>query len=175
MSLNKERAASATVGGASYDPPIRPDRTLEVRRFSGAGSSLEHAISKVWSEFGPHPTQCFRVLVFGQSAALRAEICEPLYSIAREALTNALRHSGAVNIEVEVEYSSRRLRVVVRDDGSGIDPRTLNWERGRQLGLLRMREKAESAGAKLKVWSRPGCGTEVEISLCGEFAAGARV
>jgi signal transduction histidine kinase len=169
MSRNIQPAASATVSGTSYDPDIDCGREgFAVQRSSASGSErLEHAISRVWNEFAAGTGQQFRVLIFGQPEVLRTEIREHLYLIAREALINALRHSGAHNIEAEVEYSQRLLRVVVRDDGRGIDPRTLQWEHGSQWGLLSMRERAESAGAQLRVWSRPGCGTEVEVSVCG--------
>ena len=83
----------------------------------------------------------------------------------REALTNALRHSQAANIEAEVEYFSGRLRAAVRDDGIGIDPERLQDCRTSHAGLTGMRERAERIGAQLGIWSKAGAGAEVEISL----------
>jgi signal transduction histidine kinase len=170
---NIQQAASVTVGGTSYDPGRDHGREASGGYRSSTKSSdrLEHAISALWNEFAPSGGQQFRVLIYGRPAILKPEIREHLYLIVREALINALRHSGAPNIEAEVEYSPRRLRIIVRDDGRGINPRVLNWERGSQWGLLTMRERAERAGAELRVWSRPGCGTEVEVSVCEEIAA----
>jgi signal transduction histidine kinase len=177
MSHKIEQAACATVNGTSYGPGIdRGHGAFGIQRSSASGSErLEHAISQVWNEFAAGTGQQFRVLIYGQPEVLRAEIREHLYLIAREALINALRHSAAHNIEAEVEYSQRRLRVVVRDDGRGIDPKALQWEHGSQWGLLSMRERAERAGAQLRVWSRPGCGTEVEVSVCGSPLVGTYV
>src|ERR1700691_1376300 len=107
----------------------------------------------------------FRIFVTGKSRALKPEIQKQMYLIAREALLNALRHSKATSIEVEIEYLPRRLRMVVRDNGSGIDHQIVRWGRGCHWGLLAMRERAGSIGAKLRIWSKPGCGTEVEICV----------
>jgi nitrate/nitrite-specific signal transduction histidine kinase len=83
---------------------------------------------------------------------------------------NAFRHSGARNIEVEVEYASRRLRMLVRDNGRGIDPQTLTSGRDGHWGLPGMRERAERIGAKVRLWSRPGSGTEVELLVPSHVA-----
>src|SRR5262249_11378105 len=86
------------------------------------------------------------------------------------AIINALRHSGAPSIEVELEYSLHMLRVVVRDNGCGIDEQVLRSGREGHFGLSGMRERAERIGGKLKVWSRPTGGTEVELSIPDHIA-----
>ena len=96
---------------------------------------------------------------------------EQIYLIGREALVNALVHSEATSIETEVEYLHRRLRVVVRDNGCGIDPVMLRLGRTGHWGIARMRERAESIGAQLRIWSRPSGGTELEISVPADAQA----
>ena len=107
----------------------------------------------------------FRVFVKGRPRAVDPAIQEQICHIAREALLNALRHSGAKSIEAEVDYVGRRLRVVVRDDGRGMDPRAAAGGRDTRRGLRLMRERADSVAAGLRIYSRPGAGTEVEISV----------
>jgi signal transduction histidine kinase len=97
-------------------------------------------------------------------------IRDEVYRIGREALVNAFRHSGAAEIEVEIEFAARALRVLVRDNGRGIDPEVLEAGRDGHWGLSGMRERADRMGARLKVWSRAGAGTEVELSVPGEIA-----
>jgi signal transduction histidine kinase len=109
----------------------------------------------------------------GRPKALKPAIQEQIYLIGREALVNAFRHSAATSIEAEVEYLPNRLRVVVRDNGSGIDPQVLRSGRDSHWGLLGMRERARSIGAQLRILSRRGAGTEVEISVPGDIAADA--
>lgn len=138
---------------------------------SGMGfTSLEQALSSVGDEFTAGGAR-LRILVMGQPKALNPAIQEQIYLIVREALLNALRHSEATSIEAEVEYQRRQLRVVVRDNGRGIDPQVLRSERDSHWGLLGMHERARCIGAQLRIWSRRGAGTEVEISVPTDIAA----
>ena len=107
----------------------------------------------------------FRVIVEGMPKPLRPLVWEESYNIGREAVTNAFRHANAKKIEVELEYSGRYFRVLVRDDGRGIEPKVLESGRDGHWGLSGMRERAEKIGADLKVRSRTGAGTEVELSV----------
>src|SRR5262249_44318728 len=88
----------------------------------------------------------------------------------REALLNALRHSGASRIEVEVEHAPQRLRIVVRDNGYGIDREVLRWGRAGHWGLSGMCERAERMGARLHVRSGVRAGTEIELSVHSHIA-----
>jgi len=92
-------------------------------------------------------------------ATLEAEIV----SIAGEALANARNHSGCRTVWVICDSGPRELRVGVRDDGCGFDlsqqAPTGHW------GLIGMRERAASIGARLTVTSAPGAGTEVVLVL----------
>jgi signal transduction histidine kinase len=83
---------------------------------------------------------------------------------------NAFRHSKANRIDVEIKYAARSLRVLVRDNGCGVDPEVLQTGREGHWGLSNMRERAENIGAKFAVLSRAGAGTELELSLPGKVA-----
>lgn len=134
---------------------------------------LEQSLSGIRDEFTPAGGARFRIFVKGQSKPLNPEVQEQIYLIGREALVNALRHSKATDIEAEVEYLPRLVRVVVRDNGCGIDPQVVRPGRNAHWGLLGMRERAGRISAQLRIWSRPGVGTEVEISVPGQAAAAA--
>jgi signal transduction histidine kinase len=145
---------------------------LQGLRSPEAGSmSLEQALSGVRDEFTPCGGVRFRIFVKGQPKRLSPEIQEQIYLIGREAMLNALRHARATSIEADVEYLPRGLRVAVRDNGCGIDPQIVRLGRQSHWGLLGMRERAGSIGAKLQIWSRPGAGTEVEISVPSKIFA----
>ncbi len=137
-----------------------------------AAASIEHELSGFLEDFSPNGVRC-EISVTGVPKALRAEVQEQINLMGREALVNALLHSGATCIEAEVEYSARRLRVIVRDNGRGIDPQVAHSRQDSHWGLLGMRERAASIGATLTIWSRPGAGTEVEISIPSQALAGA--
>lgn len=98
-------------------------------------------------------------------------VLEESFSIGREALINALHHSGGLHVEVEIAYDPKQFRIRVRDDGRGIDPHILE-EGGRpnHWGLPGMRERAQRIGAQLQMWSRPESGTEIEVTVPGTTA-----
>ena len=145
---------------------------LRLRSSSGENLDLEHAFSEVNHEFGFQQRLAFRIVVVGRPRQLPSAVHEHVYLIGREALINAFRHADAKNIEVELEYAPRRLRVAVRDDGRGIDERMLQSGLYKQWGLQGMRERSEKIGAKLRIWSRHMAGTEVELSVPGRVAFG---
>lgn len=124
--------------------------------------SLEQAFTDLVDEVSAEGPR-FRISVMGRSKALDPAIEKEIYLIVREALVNALRHSAATNIETDVEYLPSALRVVVRDDGLGMDQEVLRAGRASHWGLLGMRERAASIEARLQIRSRRGAGTEVEI------------
>jgi DNA-binding NarL/FixJ family response regulator len=141
-----------------------------LRASTESARDLEAAFSGIPHEFGNHRNIDFRVIVHGYTFPLRAGIRDEIYSIGREALMNALRHSRASHIEVQLEYGAKQLRIIVSDDGCGIDPLFLQAGRDGHWGLSGMRERAKNIGARLRVLSRPDAGTEVELSVPGHIA-----
>ncbi len=132
--------------------------------------NLEQAFSQIHQEMFLQQPVDFRVIVEGQVRPLHPVIRDEVYRIGHEALANAFRHSRASCVEVEMEYAEDQLRVLVRDNGCGIDPQVLRAGREGHWGLSGMRERAERISAKVKVWSRPAGGTEVELSVPGHVA-----
>ncbi|MEP6904162.1 MAG: triple tyrosine motif-containing protein, partial [Actinomycetota bacterium] len=124
---------------------------------------LEQSFAAISQDFTAQKQANFRVIVEGAPRILRALTRDEVYHIGREALLNAYRHSKAKQIEIVVEYNAKNLRVRVRDDGCGIDQNVLQAGREGHWGLIGMRERAEKIGARLKVLSRVGGGTEIEL------------
>ena len=83
---------------------------------------------------------------------------------------NAFAHSNALRIEGEITYHSARVRMSIRDNGNGIDQEILRKGRTGHWGLSGMRERAESIGGQLNVWTNPGAGTEVALTLPSKVA-----
>jgi signal transduction histidine kinase len=140
-------------------------------RSSGNGSfDLEQAFSRIPIELGLQNEMDLRIIVEGAPRLLHPLLRDEVYRIGREALANAFRHSRAKKIEVELDYSARQFRVLVRDNGRGIDPQVLESGREGHWGLPGMRERAERIGARLHVWSSAAAGTEVELSVPSHIA-----
>jgi len=131
---------------------------------------LKTSFSRVPQEVGKDQDVDFRIVVEGEPLPLRSVIRNDVYSIGREALVNAFRHARAHRIDVQLEYAPFQLRILVRDDGSGIDAHVLESGRDGHWGLSGMRERAERIGAKLRLMSRPGNGTEVELRVPSHIA-----
>jgi signal transduction histidine kinase len=84
--------------------------------------------------------------------------------IAQEALQNALKHAAATTIEVRLGGGGGGARLVVADDGDGFDPDDPEL-RSRRLGLTSMEERAARLGGRLRITSRGGRGTTVELEV----------
>ncbi|HTW63801.1 MAG TPA: two-component regulator propeller domain-containing protein [Bryobacteraceae bacterium] len=141
-----------------------------LRSSQSASLNLENAFAQIQQELAIEDDVGFRVIVDGQPQPLHPLLRDEVYRIGREALVNAFQHSQAKSIEIEVEYAARRLRLLVRDNGRGIDPQTLQSGREGHWGLPGMRERAERIGATFHVWSRPSVGTEVELLVPSHLA-----
>jgi signal transduction histidine kinase/ligand-binding sensor domain-containing protein len=102
----------------------------------------------------------------GSRRALRADVQDELYAIAREAIANALRHSGSSTVEARLTYGGAAFKLEVRDEGKGLDDAVLKaGQRERHWGLTGMRERAARLGARLAIRSTPGAGTSVVVTL----------
>jgi signal transduction histidine kinase len=86
---------------------------------------------------------------------------DAIVRIAREAVANAARHSGASQVHLELERDGSRLRLRVSDRGHGFDPVAA----ASGFGLISMRQHARSVGGELRISSAPGVGSEVEAAL----------
>jgi signal transduction histidine kinase len=133
-------------------------------------TNLERQFSELRQDLDTDGQTDFRILVEGLPKPLCPPVADEIYHICREALFNAFRHAKARQIEVEIEYAMREFRIAVRDDGIGIDPQIIESGRENHWGLSGMRERAEKIGALLKVLSRTGAGTEIELSVPNKIA-----
>jgi signal transduction histidine kinase len=94
---------------------------------------------------------------------LPPDLIGQLLSIAREALSNIARHSKATRGSVRVEAGEGVVRLIISDNGAGFDaskPRGAGHQ-----GLVNMRARASSVGARLEVESEPGAGTRIIVEV----------
>jgi len=93
-----------------------------------------------------------------------------LYRITQEALTNALRHGGAKNIEVSLAVAGDDYRLTIADDGKGFTDTP--GHRAPRGGLRLMEYRATMIGGTLSIDSEPGLGTRVSCTFqLGHVAA----
>jgi signal transduction histidine kinase len=136
-----------------------------LRSAGGPSTSLEKALADFHQELPPADHARLRILKMGAPKPVDSVVLDQIYLITREALLNSLRHSQARKIDVEIVYSPRRLRVAVRDNGTGIEAQLLHSGRKAHWGLTVMRERAANIGAILRIRTRAKAGTELHLSL----------
>ncbi len=95
-------------------------------------------------------------------ARLTPEQSTETLQVAREAISNSLRHGGASFVTVRLHQSDRELGLLIQDNGVGFDPAR---REGLGHGLGNMRQRAARIGATVRVESQPGRGTRVIFTL----------
>ena len=105
------------------------------------------------------------VVIEGASFPLHPDVEWNALRIVQEAITNAVRHSGASRIDVSITYDRDALRLAVRDDGRGFDADGALRAAEPHFGLLGMRERAMALGGTLSITGERGRGTVVTAVL----------
>lgn len=85
--------------------------------------------------------------------------------VGQEAVINAVRHSAAAHIRLELQYLDDGVVLRVIDDGRGFVPDLAVPGADAHYGLISMRERAETVGGRFRIVSQPGHGTTVEMSV----------
>jgi signal transduction histidine kinase len=134
-----------------------------LRAVRGPQSGLASAIEDAAREIAGAKDVRLKFRLEPNLHALPAEVEYNLLRIAREAVTNSVKHSGARAIEVSLESDAEAVNLAVKDDGLGFS-RDTNGGPG-HYGLIGMKERAAQIGAEIEWTSQPGGGTTVAVRL----------
>lgn len=119
----------------------------------------DRLLSRLLREEAEHfPVTGFHSDLSARLDGLSPEELSAAYRITAEALRNAAEHSGARNVLLQSRKVGSTVLIKVRDDGEGFDPPS-----AAEVGISLMRKRADSAGAKLDMISKPGRGTTVQV------------
>jgi len=124
-------------------------------------SALEAAATRLDSADGVE----VRVEFAGPPPPLPVATVHHLRMIARESVTNALKHARAGRVTIDVAVVGAMLRLRVTDDGRGFDTQLETCGKNGHFGCVGIRERARKLGAQVAWHSTPGQGTTVEITL----------
>ncbi len=163
-----------------------PDESVRepIRTISGAAKELAAALEEiVWAANPSHDSlegfsnylsqyavaslrdaglRCrLNIPTFLPSQALASGVRHRLIMAVKEALNNALKHSRATEVHVQLELDGTRLRVTVTDNGVGFDPATVK----RGNGLDHSARRMEEIGGVCVVESRPGGVTAIRLDV----------
>jgi ligand-binding sensor domain-containing protein/signal transduction histidine kinase len=106
----------------------------------------------------------------GRPHRLKSAAYEDICAIAKEGILNALRHASAKTVHVTIAWGWLGLRLLVSDDGSGIDVAILENGRPQHWGLASMRERAKQLKARLNIESDSVSGTKITLSIPARIA-----
>jgi signal transduction histidine kinase len=118
--------------------------------------------------FGPTSIQVDLELEEGTDCFLDPARVSSILYIAREAMSNVIRHSGASKVMIHLARMEEKLVLTIRDNGRGFDLAATDAESGGPAegqGLRNMAERAQLLGGRLLVASSPGNGTEVCVEV----------
>jgi two-component system, NarL family, sensor histidine kinase UhpB len=126
-------------------------------------------------DHGLVPALTSQVAAFGERTGIRANFRRHgsvpnlsdeeqlvIYRVTQESLSNVAQHAGARHVDVELSFVGRTV-LRVRDDGHGF--RTNGNGRAARLGVSGMRERALLVGGHLSIFSEPGDGTTIELTM----------
>jgi signal transduction histidine kinase/DNA-binding NarL/FixJ family response regulator len=154
VSDHLDQAAAAT-----RDAMVEARQTLVGLSEPPGGLSLEAALKSeaAWAEaIGRLEV---RLVTAGTPGPVDLRLARELTWVAREALTNIVRHADAHSVRIGLLYEPGSVSLLVQDDGQGFDPGS-GWQ-GHQFGLRTMTERARDHGANVDIDSLPGWGTRI--------------
>jgi len=159
---NQERAAAEFIGrlGGLTHQALRQMRLLvyELRPavFDGEGliGALRHRLDSVEKRAGIG----VNVVVRGERS-VPASLQGQMYTIAHEALNNALKHAAATAVTVRLDTLGDNILLEITDNGVGFDPQAPHHGRG----VPTMIERSDRLGGDLTILSRAGLGTTVRL------------
>jgi PAS domain S-box-containing protein len=110
---------------------------------------------------------CVTFKTAGKVKRLPSKLETTLFRVIQEAVNNIARHAHAAKADVSLNFKRGEIVVRIKDDGDGFDVEEAisSRDRPRGLGLLGMKERVELLKGALNIRSRPGNGTEIDITI----------
>ncbi len=131
---------------------------------SGSGiekMGLINAIRKELNNISVHTGTSCTLHCDEEALPLSGEQQILVFRIIQEALVNIVKHARATAVNIFIDYQDDRLRIVVQDNGNGLEPGSLYDG----LGLVNMHERAALLHGTLNIRSEPGNGCTVTLCL----------
>jgi len=127
------------------------------------GENLPGALARLVAQISSTVSIPVQFQVVGAPFTLPLEVEDQLFRIGQEALTNAIKHSEAAEIQVVLSFEPAEARLSIRDDGKGFDTQT--GFQGEGFGLIGMYERAEQIGGRMMLDAHPGQGTSITVTI----------
>lgn len=155
----RDRTENILRGVRSLSQALRP---LMLEEF-GLLAALQELTSSLNQQYGINAQ--FGAL--GRPRRLSPDLELAVFRVAQEALNNIWKHAKATECALGVEFSPKKVRLKISDNGQGFElPKVTNdLARSGKLGLTGMEERARLIGGTLTIWSKPGKGTTLVLEV----------
>ena len=167
---------------ANDDSGARENLEMARRMVQFSRAEVRHSLWNLESQLlkdgdlGAAIKEIARQMSAGSSTAVSVEVSDSRFDLpaaiehhllrcTQEAISNALKHSGAQNIRVSLGYHSDKVELEITDDGCGFDSRLVLTGPGTHLGLRNLRSRARKMKGRLDINSEPHKGTTVRLTI----------
>ena len=125
------------------------------------------ALEELAGQVSNPPTLVAQCSARGEPTEVAKDAAVALYRCCQEAVSNAIRHADASELDIHVAYSDEELKVVVEDNGKGFDPRHFYDASGKLMstGFWTIRQRMNDIGGSFRIGTVLGKGTSVEIII----------
>ena len=137
---------------------------MDLRHGALETQDLVGALSEVAHQMTMGTSLNATVRTMGSVGALESSDEHHLLRIGLEALTNAIKHSGATRVDVELRFDHDAVHLVVRDDGTGFADGGPDHMNG-HFGLRGIRERVDKMGGTLRLENQPAGGAIVAVTV----------
>jgi signal transduction histidine kinase len=169
LQLDAEKAASSlrqieNLATTSLDELQRIISDLRPSHLDDLG--LGAALRWYAGEVGSRSDLEISVEIAGEKQLIDPAVKTGLFRVAQEALTNVVKHADAKAVQVRLAHGLESVLLEVEDDGTGFDTQIMSFDSRRpSLGLLGMEERTAEMGGQFRLYSRPGEGTRIEVTV----------
>jgi PAS domain S-box-containing protein len=141
--------------------------SFEVSPYTLDYDCLKDALNILCKDFSVlHETPCFLEADFSEEN-ISKEIKIDFFRVCQEALKNVLNHSQAKSVTVTIKEDGKRVSLTIFDNGKGFDPK----KQRQKSGLSNIRDRVASINGQLKITSKPGEGTVINVIVDKKFRA----
>jgi PAS domain S-box-containing protein len=124
---------------------------------------LQAAIEWLLTDFNKSTGVEYKVTFVPHEILIDKKVSLTVFRIIQEALTNVARHSGAKEVSLKLSLIKNSLKLMVTDNGSGINEEQINSPKS--FGLRGMKERVLSCGGNFEIAGRKGKGTEILVTM----------
>jgi signal transduction histidine kinase len=136
-----------------------------LRSRAGEKFDLVNALNISSQQIAPDAGIKIQIETSGEVKPLSEVYEENILRIAQEGITNAVKHSAANTVKIDLQFSPQKVVLEIKDDGKGFDPETCAGPNEGHFGLLGIRERVERMGGETNIRSAPGAGVCIHIEI----------